>query len=71
MRKARLAIIGTGGLAQSQHLPNIHRSGLAELEALCDLNPELLQSLGQKYQVAKMAPNNMPLPRSTGCAPAK
>ncbi len=53
MKKARLAVIGTGGLAQSQHLPNIQRSGLAELAALCDLNPELLQSLGRKYQVAK------------------
>jgi predicted dehydrogenase len=53
MRKARLAVIGTGGLAQSQHLPNIQRSRLAELEALCDLNPELLQRLGRKYQVAK------------------
>ena len=53
MRKARLAVIGTGGLAQSQHLPNIQRSVLAELSALCDLNPELLQSLGRKYQVAK------------------
>lgn len=51
MRKARLAIIGTGGLAQSQHLPNIWSSEKAELTALCDLDNELLQKLGKQYQV--------------------
>jgi len=57
MKKARLAVIGTGGLAQSQHLPNIQRSERAELSALCDLNSELLQSLGQQYQVVKRSTN--------------
>ncbi|MFA6929300.1 MAG: Gfo/Idh/MocA family oxidoreductase [Lentisphaeria bacterium] len=53
MKKARLAMIGLGGLAQSQHLPNIKQSQFAELNALCDLDHELLQQLGQKYQVQK------------------
>lgn len=53
MKKARLAVIGTGGLAQSQHLPNIQRSERAELSALCDLNSELLQRLGRQFPFAR------------------
>jgi predicted dehydrogenase len=55
MKKAHLAVIGTGGLAQSQHLPNIQRSELAELSALCDLNTDLLQSLATKYPGVKLS----------------
>ncbi|NLF59570.1 MAG: Gfo/Idh/MocA family oxidoreductase [Lentisphaerae bacterium] len=55
MKKARLAVIGTGDLAQSQHLPNIRQSKLAELAALCDLNHELLQRLGRQYPSAKQS----------------
>lgn len=49
MKKAKLAVIGAGGLAQSQHLPNISRSATTELAVICDLNRETLKSLGALY----------------------
>lgn len=49
MRKAKLAVIGAGELAQSQHLPNIMRSTTTELSVICDINPETLKSLGGLY----------------------
>ena len=47
--KARLAVIGTGGLAQSQHIPNLQRAEHAELTVLCDLRRDVLDDLGGKY----------------------
>lgn len=46
-------MIGLGGLAQSQHVPNIHRSAKAELHAICDLDSSLLQQVGDLYHVRR------------------
>ena len=47
MAKARLAIIGTGGLAQSQHIPNLMRADHAELVTLCDLREDVLRNVAE------------------------
>ena len=49
MAKARLAIIGTGGLAQSQHIPNLMRADHAELVTLCDLREDVLRNVAEAY----------------------
>jgi len=41
-KKAKLALIGAGGLAQSQHIPNLFMIDNAELVAICDLRQEVL-----------------------------
>lgn len=59
MKKAQLAIIGCGGLAQSQHIPNLFKIDNAELHTLCDLRKEVLDHVGDYYGVSR---------RETDCA---
>ena len=55
MEKVRLGIIGTGGLAQNQHIPNIcMQARNAELHVLCDLRPDVLEKLGKYYGVGRL-----------------
>ncbi len=54
MKKARLGVIGAGGLAQHQHLPNIARSATAELAVICDLREETLTELRPLYPQARL-----------------
>lgn len=49
--KVVFALIGAGGIAQSQHLPNLSRSDCIELRTLCDLRPEVLGEQQRKYQI--------------------
>ena len=51
MLKARLAIIGCGGLAQSQHIPNMMKIDNAELVAICDLDKNTLDKVGDCYKI--------------------
>lgn len=53
MRKAKLAIIGCGGLAQSQHIPNIFKIDNAELASICDLNRDVLDKVGNCYGISR------------------
>lgn len=47
----RLAIIGCGGLAQSQHIPNMMKIDNAELTAICDLDKNILDKVGDCYKI--------------------
>ncbi len=51
MQQAVFGIIGVGGIAQSQHLPNLTRAPHVRLKTVCDLNPERLQRAQAQYQV--------------------
>jgi predicted dehydrogenase len=51
--KARLAIIGTGGLAQSQHIPNMFTIDNADLVAICDLRKDVVDSIGDQYGIER------------------
>lgn len=51
MHKTRLAIIGCGGLAQSQHIPNMMKIDNAELTAICDLDKHILDKVGDCYKI--------------------
>ena len=51
MQQAVFGIIGAGGIAQSQHLPNIARAPHARLKTLCDVRADVLQKMQEKYAV--------------------
>lgn len=44
-------LIGAGGLAQSQHLPNLARAPHAHLKTICDLRESVAQAMQAKYAV--------------------
>ena len=51
MSQATFGIIGVGGIAQSQHLPNLTRAPHVRLKTLCDLREDLLGQMQAKYTV--------------------
>ena len=51
MNQAIFGLIGVGGIAQSQHLPNLTRAPHAHLKTVCDLREDLLADLREKYAV--------------------
>jgi len=51
MERAVFGLIGAGGIAQSQHLPNLTRAPHVRLKALCDLRDDLLRAMQAKYAV--------------------
>lgn len=58
MEKVKLAVIGAGGLAQSQHIPNILRSQNAILKTVCDLRMSVLQKVKQKFGISSVVTNH-------------
>ena len=51
MAKAVFGLIGAGGIAQSQHLPNLARAPHVRLKTLCDLRTDVLAAMQAKYSV--------------------
>ncbi len=51
VKKAVFGLIGTGGIAQSQHLPNLTRAPHVHLKTLCDVREDVLHRMQQKYAV--------------------
>ncbi len=49
MKKANIAVIGCGGLAQSQHISNLIQSEKTNLCCLCDVNEETLKDLAKRF----------------------
>jgi len=49
--KVTFGIIGVGGIANSQHLPNLTRAAFVELKAVCDLDEERLRTAQGKYEI--------------------
>lgn len=57
MEQATFGIIGVGGIAQSQHLPNLTRAPHVSLKTLCDLRADLLGQMQDKYDVPHTTAN--------------
>lgn len=53
MQEARLAVIGCGGLAQNQHIPNMLKINHAKLVAICDLDKNTLDKVGDRYNISR------------------
>ena len=51
MDQAVFGMIGVGGIAQSQHLPNLTRAPHVRLKTVCDLREDLLEQMRVKYGV--------------------
>ena len=53
IRKARVAIIGAGGMANRVHYPSLTSFDDVEIAAICDLDAERLNTTADKYGVDK------------------
>ena len=49
--KATFGLIGTGGIARSQHLPNLTRAPHIYLKTVCDLKEDSLHEMQEHYHV--------------------
>ena len=51
MERVVFGLIGTGGIAQSQHLPNLARAPHVSLKTVCDVREDVLSEVQRKYAV--------------------
>ena len=51
-RKVRVGFIGTGAVTAYHHLPGLRLDPRAELVAICDTDPELLEKRKDEWNVA-------------------
>ena len=54
MRKAKIGLIGCGGIARGAHLPTIEelaKRGVLDFVAVCDINKRRVSKVGQHYGV--------------------
>ena len=58
MKQTVFALIGAGGLAQSQHLPNLVRAPHARLKSVCDLREAVAHAMQAKYGVPHACTNH-------------
>lgn len=54
MRKLKIGIVGVGGIGGDVHLPAYLRNPNVEVIALCDLNEERLQTVGQRHGITRL-----------------
>lgn len=59
--KATIGLIGLGGIAQNQHLPNLTRAPHVSLKAVCDLRPDVLGQMQKKYNIPVATTNHREL----------
>jgi len=54
MRPLRVGIIGSGGIAQSRHIPGYQRLEKVEVRALADVSPEAARQAAERFSVPHM-----------------
>ena len=52
-KKTKVALIGTGSISQSVHIPAYVKHPDAEIIAICDINEETLAKVGDEQKIAK------------------
>lgn len=57
MSKLKVAVIGCGQIARTQHIPSYAKSGLCEIKYLCDLIIERADTLAEQYNVPHTTTN--------------
>ena len=58
MKKLKLGFIGTGLISQIAHLPSFYSDSRIKIQAISDLNKNLLKKVSKKYQVEKIYKNH-------------
>lgn len=53
--RVNAALVGCGGIARSQHLPNLTRAPNLSLQAVCDVNRAAAESAARDYHVPRVA----------------
>ncbi|HRR96322.1 MAG TPA: Gfo/Idh/MocA family oxidoreductase [Candidatus Ratteibacteria bacterium] len=53
MKKLKVGIIGTGGIAQVSHIPNFQKIEDVEVSAISDINKEKLNYVAEKFNIPK------------------
>lgn len=53
--RVNVALVGCGGIARSQHLPNLTRAPNIRLQAVCDVNRAAAESAARDYGVPRVA----------------
>ena len=51
MKKIRIGMVGVGGIANGAHLPGYKQVENCEITAICDIKPEKLKAVGDKYNI--------------------
>lgn len=51
MKRARVCVIGAGGIANAVHLPSLYELDEADIVGICDLHLEKAQTAAQKYGI--------------------
>lgn len=51
MKKLRVGIVGTGGIAQAAHLPSFKKLENVEVTAICDINEKKLAYAAKKFEI--------------------
>ena len=53
MRESRVGVgvIGAGGISRQVHLPGLQRSGLADIVAVCDTDPDLAADAAREFDI--------------------
>ena len=51
--RLRIGIVGCGGIANGKHLPSLKAINRADIVAFCDLIPERVNALGDKYGITR------------------
>jgi predicted dehydrogenase len=53
VKKLRVGVIGTGGIAKHAHIPNYQKLDDVEVVALCDRNPEAVRAAAEQFGVKR------------------
>ncbi len=51
MKKAKIGIIGLGGVAHNRHFPDLIANPNCEIVAVCDINEEKLKTVGDRFSL--------------------
>ena len=53
MKTVRIGVIGVGGIANGVHIPGYRQTEICEIVAICDINAERLEKVGEKLGIPK------------------
>lgn len=53
-KKVRIGIIGSGGIARTQHMPAYQKLQNCEIVAVCDVSTESAKKAADEFKVAKV-----------------